>query len=302
MAIKKVIKDYFSFSGKERTAAIILLVLIGVFIALPYLIKVKKQKPAVNLKLLEVVTKLQQGNPDSGYTHKEYPYKQSAYSTQENTVFQPFPFDPNTIDEAGWHKLGLRDKTIHTILNYRNKGGQFREADDIKKIWGLRPEEANRILPYVQIKADFKKKEYAHYQAIVNKPKIVDINTATVEELRIIPGMGNGMVYRMLKYKKRLGGFLSIDQVKETYGMNDSSLALMLPFFKLNSEILTKININTATDYDLSSHPYISKDVAKAIVLYRIQHGNYKKVEDIKLIVFIKETLYQKIAPYLSVQ
>jgi len=298
MAIKKVIKDYFIFSGKERTAAIILLVLIGVFIALPYLIKVKKHLPPME----DAVQKLPKVGTDSGYHRKEYATKYAPYPSQENSVFEPFNFDPNTIDEAGWHKLGLRDKTIHTILNYRNKGGQFREADDIKKIWGLRPEEANRILPYVQIKADFKKKEYAPYHAIVNKPKIVDINTATVEELRIIPGMGNGMVYRMLKYKERLGGFLSIDQVKETYGMNDSSLALMLPFFKLNSEILTKININTATDYDLSSHPYISKDVAKAIVLYRIQHGNYKKVEDIKLIVFIKETLYQKIAPYLSVQ
>jgi len=52
----------------------------------------------------------------------------------------------------------------------------------------------------------------------------------------------------------------------------------------------------------LSSHPYIERNVAKAIVLYRIQHGNYQTVSDIKKIVFIKEVLFQKIAPYLTTE
>lgn len=302
MAIKKVFKDYFSFSKKEAIAAIILSVLIGVFIALPYFIKSKKYKPTIDLKLQEVVMKLQQSDADSSYHRKDYNSKYPPLPSEENTVFKPFNFDPNTIDEAGWHQLGLRNKTIRTILNYRNKGGQFREAADIKKIWGLRPEEVERIMPYVHIQNEFKKKEYVPYKTTVSKPVIVDINTATIEELRILPGMGNGLVYRLLKYRERLGGFINVDQVKEAYGMNDSSLVLMLPYLKLNSPVINKININTATDYDLGGHPYISKDVAKAIVLYRIQHGNYKAVEEIKLIVFIKEPLYQKIAPYLTIQ
>ena len=302
MAIKKVINDYFSFSRKEGIAAIILSALIGVFIALPYIINSKKHKPPIDQKLQQVVTKMQKGKFDSGYHHKEYTSKYTPYPSEENTVFKPFNFDPNSVDEAGWHQLGLRDKTIHTILNYRNKGGQFREATDIRRIWGLRPEEAERIIPYVHIQTEYKKKEYSPYKPTVSKPIIVDINTATLEELRIIPGMGNGMVYRILKYRERLGGFISINQVKETYEMKDSSLVLMLPYFKLNTPLIIKININTATDYDLGGHPYISKEVAKAIVLYRIQHGNYQSVEEIKKIVFIKEALYEKIAPYLSVQ
>ena len=308
MAIKKVIKDYFTFSKKEGAAAIILLVIIGVFIALPYLIKPKIKTPVVDIKLQEEITKQQSGqkNYDSNlYPHKGYTNNYTPALSQENKVFEPFSFDPNTVNEAGWHKLGLRDKTIHTIINYRSKGGQFRQPDDLKKIWGIRPEEAERLMPYIHIvnaQADYKKKEYAPYKPVVNKPIVVDINTATLEELRIIPGTGNGLVFRILKYRERLGGFMSIDQVKETYGMNDSSYALMLPYFKLSNPILTKININTATDYDLGGNPYIERNVAKAIVLYRLQHGKYSAVEDIKKIVFIKEALYQKIAPYLTVQ
>ena len=131
---------------------------------------------------------------------------------------------------------------------------------------------------------------------------IVDLNTATIDQLRNIPGMGNGLLFRVLKYKERLGGFINIEQVKETYGMSDSSFVLMQPFLKITTTVITKININTATDYDLSTHPYIDRNMAKAIVLYRIQHGSYQSITDIMKIVFIKEPLFNKIAPYLTVQ
>jgi competence ComEA-like helix-hairpin-helix protein len=308
MAIKKVIKDHFSFSKKEGTAAIILLVIIGIFIALPYLINPKKKQPVVDIKLQEEIIKQQSGQvgyDSSRYPHQTYSSQYTPASSQENNLFQPFGFDPNTVDEAGWHKLGLRDKTIHTIINYRSKGGQFRQPDDLKKIWGIHPEEAERLLPYIHIanaQVAYKKMGYTPYKPVVIKAVIVDINTATLEELRIIPGTGNGLVFRILKYRERLGGFINIDQVKETYGMNDSSYALMLPYFKLDNPTLTKININTATDYELGGNPYIERSVAKAIVLYRQQHGNYQTIEGIKKIVFIKDALYQKIAPYLTVQ
>ena len=45
------------------------------------------------------------------------------------------------------------DKTIHTILNYRNKGGRFKQPEDLRKIYGLQKEEADLLIPYVQIKS-----------------------------------------------------------------------------------------------------------------------------------------------------
>ena len=306
MAIKKIVKDYFTFSKKEGIAAIVLAVLICVFIALPYLIKSEKEKPVIDKVMLDEVSKLQssKASNDSNRSHYKFYPKNSSPSEQENTTFEPFSFDPNSVDETGWHKLGLRDKTIHTLMNYRSKGGQFRQPDDIKKIWGLRPEEAARIIPYVHIVGieAYKKKQYAPYKASFTKPMIVDLNTATIDQLRNIPGMGNGLLFRVLKYKERLGGFINIEQVKETYGMSDSSFVLMQPFLKITTTVITKININTATDYDLSTHPYIDRNVAKAIVLYRIQHGSYQSITDIMKIVFIKEPLFNKVAPYLTVQ
>ena len=43
-----------------------------------------------------------------------------------------FYFDPNTASAADWRRLGIKDKTIHTILNYLTKGGKFYKPEDIE--------------------------------------------------------------------------------------------------------------------------------------------------------------------------
>ena len=83
--------------------------------------------------------------------------------------------------------------------------------------------------------------------------------------------------------------------------MTDSIYQSILPFLKIDMNTIKKININTASEYELSLNPYISRDIAKAIVIYRNQHGNYQSIEQLKKIVFINEEMYQKILPYLTI-
>jgi DNA uptake protein ComE-like DNA-binding protein len=303
--MKQLLKDYFSFSKKETLAAGILVVLIGGFIALPYVYKSKSSKPVVDKNLQDQVAKLQQlttasDSVDDGFTRSFQPA-----NTVIETKFALFEFDPNTLDAAGWKRLGLRDKTINTIFNYRNKGGKFRKPEDISKIWGLRPMEAERIIPYARInlpQSNYAKSTYTSYEPSKKLMVIIDINTASANDMRNIPGMENGLQYRIAKFREKLGGFISLEQVKETYGMSDSAFTAMQPYIKFVPTTVVKLNINTASDIELNAHPYITKPVAKAIALYRTQHGNYQTVAEIKKIAFIKDELFQKIAPYLTVE
>ena len=48
-------------------------------------------------------------------------------------------------------KLGLSQKIIHTLINYRSKGGYFKTPEDIRKIYGLSKTDADRLIPYVRI-------------------------------------------------------------------------------------------------------------------------------------------------------
>lgn len=298
--MKNFVKDYFTFSRKERTALIILILLISIFIVLPYVISFKKNAPLINENLQQQVTQLlvKDSLPNNNLTTNEISNEKPF---TENTAYEMFEFNPNTINEEGWKKLGLKDKTIKTILNYRSKGGKFKTPEDIRKIWGLKKEDADRIIPYAKIESKTNNILNTKEGAIKSTVKI-DINIATPQEWFTIPNMDRSLAYKIIKYKEKLGGFLTIQQVKETYGLTDSLFKTIEPYLILQTTNIKKININTADDYTLSNHPYINKDVAKAIIIYRTQHGAYTKIDDIKKIVFIKEDLYNKIAPYLAVE
>ena len=303
--MKQLLKDYFSFSKKETVAAIILVVLIGGFIVLPYVYKTNNSKPVLDKNLQDQVAKVQQTPTVSDSVDEGSRQSFQPSNTVIETKFALFEFDPNTLDAAGWKRLGVRDKTINTIFNYRSKGGKFRKPEDISKIWGLRPIEAERIIPYARIntpQSNYAKSTFTSYEPSKKVISIIDINTASVNDMRNIPGMENGMQYRIVKFREKLGGFISLEQVKETYGMSDSAFEAMQPYIKFVPTAVVKLNINTASDMELNVHPYITKPVAKAIALYRTQHGNYQLIADIKKIAFIKEDVFQKIAPYLTVE
>lgn len=305
--MKRIIKDYFTFSKKERVAVIILLLLIAGFIALPYLFPSRKNKPVINAALQESIAQLRQGNVQKdadSQSQRQQPFQPSDIVAE--TKFVLFAFDPNTIDANGWKKLGLRDKTISTILNYRNKGGKFRQPDDIRKIWGLRKEEADRIIPYTRITAE--QNQFNHYpvstkqSSIVSSFSVIDINTATLQQFMQLPGIDHLTPYRIIRFREKLGGFVTVQQIKDTYGMTDSLYQSILPYLKIEMASVKKININAISDNELNMHPYISRDIARSIIIYRNQHGKYQKIDDVKKIVFISEETFQKIAPYITVE
>ena len=300
--MKRIIKEYFTFSRKEKVAVIILLLLIVVFIFLPYLFEIKKAKPSVDEELQKQLVKWRQNKtlPDSLNGEND----SSTHSSAE-LKFKLFLFDPNVLDAAGWEKLGIRNNVIHTILNYRNKGGKFYQPEDIRKIWGLQKVDADRIIPFARIKIEshqYKSNDFQH-QSTSNQKSIgiLDINTATVEQLMQVQGISISMSYRIINYRDKLGGFWNVLQLKQTYGMTDSIYQLIIPFLKTEPATIKKININTATDFELSKNPVISKDIAKAIVIYRNQHGPYIHLDDIKKIAFINEEIYSKIVLYLTI-
>ena len=101
---------------------------------------------------------------------------------------------------------------------------------------------------------------------------IVDINKADTSAFISLPGIGNKLALRIVNFREKLGGFYSIDQIGETYGLPDSSFQKIKPFLKLETSLLKKFNINSATKDEMKLHPYIKWNLANAIVEYRNQH------------------------------
>ncbi|HRD58805.1 MAG TPA: helix-hairpin-helix domain-containing protein [Ferruginibacter sp.] len=273
------------------------------------------EKEIVQQSSASLNTQQQSAKTKNNYSSNENQYyrpydEPKEYSTKNNTIISEtlFYFDPNTLDEAGWKKIGLSNKTIATILNYISKGGKFREASDIKKIWGLKADDAEKLIPYIQIAATeqaHSNKSFNHsFERKASTPKtysIVNINEADTTELISLPGIGSKLSQRIINFRNRLGGFYRVEQVAETFALPDSTYQKIKPLLQVSGAVKT-ININAANVNELKQHPYIKYSLANAIVQFRTQHGNFTHVNELKKIMIVDEGLYQKLLPYLAVQ
>ena len=326
MKWKEFTDDYLNFSQKDRIGITVILGVILSAFFLPEAFSKGKSLPKENssdtswitsmLKLEQKETEAQDEPgkfADDNSSH--YQYDRSTSDYYGKTKVNLFYFDPNTLSPEGWQRLGLRDKTIKTIQNYLSKGGRFKNQDDLQKIYGLFPDEYKRIAPYIRIETDLQSKntqDYAHNEA----PKesypskkytppyytIIDINETDTTALIALPGIGSKLAARIVNFRDKLGGFYSVSQVGETFGLPDSTFQKIKQYLKVENTTIRKLNINTATLDELKAHPYIKWGIANPIVAYRKEHGPFSRVEDIKKVMAVTDELYNKISPYLVIQ
>lgn len=315
--MKNFLKEYCSFSKKERTGIITLLLLILATIALPRFLPdtpVQADRQALE--------KLQQqlAQPDSMVTAasgRVYPVRYDKRLAE--SVTEPgglFVFDPNTLPVDGWKRLGVRERTAITIQHYLAKGGRFRQPNDLYKIYGLLPEEVERLAPYVRIaRAPEAGVQSRPANAVVDtpaegtgrpgntyKPFVIDINAADTTAFIALPGIGSKLARRIVYFREKLGGFYSVEQIGETYGLPDATFQLIGKWLRCPAPVLRTININTASADLLQQHPYIGWPEATAIVRFREQHGAYGSVNELLQINILSPGLLDKIRPYLDVK
>lgn len=302
--MKRILKDYFTFSKKERMAVIILLLLIISCMLLPYFYRVKSDPPKLNKALIQFIAESKTGaKMNEGRTDSINP----LYASKPVSKALPlslFLFDPNTVSADGWIRLGLPERTIRTILNYRAKGGRFRAPEDLRKIWGINQEEADRLIPYIRIQEKLKDPIHFDNNYVRNQrknPGIIDINTASTEDWEALPGIGPVLAARIINYRERIGGFADVRQIKKTYGINDSVFTLISPYLTAPPANIPLLDLNTVTIQELKMRTGISEAVAKSIVLYRKQYGPFLAVADVKKIIFINDSLFHQIAIHVKV-
>ena len=98
----------------------------------------------------------QKNDNENAYAY-QYDKRKSSYNENDIIKGELFYFDPNTITGSDWKRLGLRDKTIKTIENYRSKGGHFYKPEDLQRIYGLHDDEYERLKPYIKIESNTSK-------------------------------------------------------------------------------------------------------------------------------------------------
>jgi DNA uptake protein ComE-like DNA-binding protein len=305
-------KDFFYFSKSQRIGIIVLIVLIVLAMTANYTLKyffpVTEKDGKAFLSEVEAFKKslvsrdsLLKAERQRQYEerYKKYP----PYPTfKKDNSYLLFTFDPNTVDSATFVRLGIKSFIASNINKYRKKGGWFKTPADFGKVYGLTPEKFSELEPYVSIHEKKLTKSDSLFlrQKTIKKELMVELNSADTSLLMQVTGIGRGYAKGIVRYRQLTGGFVSVDQLSEIYGMRPENLDIIRPHCMVNTELVRKIKVNSAGVERLKGHPYINFYQSKAIYELRRKKGKLKNISDLKgLPEFTPENL-AKIEPYLS--
>ena len=65
---------------------------------------------------------------------------------------------------------------------------------------------------------------------------VVNVNLASVEELTMLPGVGETRAKAIIALRKNKGGFASLDELVEVKGIGDSLLGKLRPYVSLKGK------------------------------------------------------------------
>jgi competence ComEA-like helix-hairpin-helix protein len=216
---------------------------------------------------------------------------------------EPFAFDPNTASAEEFQRLGLSAKIAGNIVKYREKGGFFHEAAQFGKVYGLKEEDFQRLLPFIRIETPEAKpeaeKKSEPLAKLTSASITIDINTAAADDWQQLRGIGPSFARRIVNYRDKLGGFATIEQVAETFGLPDSTFLQIVPHLRASS-VYRKIRINEADVETLKGHPYLTWKQANILINYRANHGPFRNFEDVRSVEGLPVETLQKIEAYLE--
>ena len=303
-------KDFFYFSKGQRFGIILLLVLIVVVVALNHFFPFSETSELpVDEEFRTEVSEFKSGLVSIDSINKQkwddkynqlYPAASPKYKSKETYVL--FKFDPNKVDSASMVRLGIQPFIASNILKFRSKGGTFKTKESFAKVYGLKPEKYNELEPYIQID----EVAFANKDTITSPLKakttsiIVELNSADTTQLMQVVGIGRGFSKSIIRFRQQTGGFVSIQQLHELFGMTDLSFEKISPYCKIDLSLVQKIKINSASVDRLKQHPYLSFYKAKAIYELRRKKVKLKNIQELKQLEELTQEEIIKIEPYLS--
>jgi DNA uptake protein ComE-like DNA-binding protein len=292
--IFETIKSFFKYSRQQRSGVFLLFTII-------------------------IVVQLTYFFIDFSSFSKESPEKEKWLSLQsqidslkqEKLDYVPkiYPFNPNFITDYKGYKLGMSVSEIDRLLAFRKQNKYVNSPQEFQAVTKVSDSLLNAISPYFKFPDWVKnKKEFVAYKkypntAFAKKDKIViiDINQATQEDLIKIYGIGEAISIRILKFKESLGGFVSMEQMNDVWGLSPEVIDNLNAHFKISATpTVRKIDINNASIKELSLFPYFKYPISRNIVTFRSMNGDIKNSEDLTKIKGLSIEKAKIIALYLN--
>ena len=216
-----------------------------------------------------------------------------------------FPKEKFLIDTASAQYLtrwGLSPRQAEVVVRYRDGGRGIHSEEQLRACYVISDEVAERMLPYVIFTPEREAvwvDERPTTECELPAEQSVEINTADSATLVAIYGIGARSASEIIKYRTLLGGYYSVEQIRELKVITESNFEKILPKIWCDSFVILKIDINFARSLELERHPYISARALRRIVKQRQLKGGWTRIEEMIDDDILSEEEAERLAPYL---
>lgn len=206
----------------------------------------------------------------------------AAKSGSSKKKFQHTNFDPNTLDIKGWMALGFSEKQANVIINYRDRNlkGSFKTLEDIKSCFVISPEKFEELKPFIKLNPSTMIKNSADKKTEFKQEKTdfskTDLNSITFKQLLEF-GLDEKSAGSIIGFRKKLGGFMTKEQILTTYNIDTEMVQKLLNIAPLDNSKVERYSLVDAPEEWLKNHPYF-KYSADKIIYYRISNPDDKKI------------------------
>lgn len=300
------LREFFYFPKSDRSALLLLLVVGIIAFSLIYFIGRRNDATHVAENDSTAVRKASISSRNNAENRG-----QDDYYYVEGQQAERFIFDPNTADSTTLLRLGLQPWQVRSVYKYRAKGGVFRKKTDFARLYGLTAKQYRELEPYISISSDYQPaadvyaensekhpfhRDSIHYSTKIKQGERIDLNDADTSALMRIPGIGSYYSRQIVRYRERLGGFVSKNQLAE---IDDFPMESAV-FMTIDTTAVRKMNVNKLTLNQLKRHPYMGYYRAKAICDYRRLKGNISSLDDLRLIRDFTPQAIERLRPYVE--
>jgi len=129
----------------------------------------------------------------------------------------------------------------------------------------------------------------------------IELNTCDSASLEALPGIGPVLSARIIRYRNLLGGFTSVSQLREVYGLPEETFSLISDRLVADSSFIRKINLNTADFKQLIRLPYFERYEVTAILKYREMRVKIDNLNELVANKLVTQEKMKKIRPYIEI-
>ena len=314
----KGMQDFFVVDARQARGLLVMMLLMVVLVFTPLLVRmafkasISRQERIPDQQLDLLISQLEQARMEPNHDQ-----------SIGRDLPTPSALDPNLADQEALEAVGFPLWMAQRIINYRQAGGVYADKEDMMRLYGMTEEMYGKVESWLRFPAkpakeikkpvpdtvlvksggldSIEKTADSFTQTDKMVVDVFEINATDTLQLQAIRGIGPVLASRILRYRDLLGGFSSVEQLREVYGLPPETLERLLEKVEVDTLRVEKtIRINRAEDpAELARHPYLNFREARAIINYRKQHGPYERWEDLKQLYSLADSTLLKIKPYI---